>query len=429
MLRPTEETKAAFIGYFESSIGPADAIRSHEESLSAKPDGPLLLANGSINPISRSVYYWHEEWRTAKYGPSRSPLPKLLEKVDEYAAAARSVDDERDGSPAAAADASPSGPPACDAPDAPTDDTSLATECAGEHRDSASPSSSADSEGFAEPPEAANGELGLAGLTASDASQGSGRVRRDTTLLTQSELRERQTKADSRLRDLASTAASKRKFDFLKNDAPAGAAPAVPREEASFIIADLGCMGTDVCTRSLSSDCWAVLVVTPIMRRAQHLESARNVIFVDSTSSCDADGSTATVLLTSTKAGAVPVAVLVHSSQSREGYAIAFQLLKQRYPCCFGDKEAPEGFMSDNSSAEKGALSDTWPSAKQLLCTFHVLQAEWRWLTSARNEVTKEDRRQYMERFQKQTTKGQKFCDEGYVRNLTFDELTATSTY
>lgn len=155
---------------------------------------------------------------------------------------ARSVDDERDGSPAAAADASPSGPPACDAPDAPIDDTSLATERAGEHRDSASPSSSADSEGFAEPPEAANGELGLAGLTASDASQGSGRVRRDTTLLTQSELRERQTKADSRLRDLASTAASKRKFDFLKNDAPAGAAPAVPSEEASFIIADLGCM-------------------------------------------------------------------------------------------------------------------------------------------------------------------------------------------
>lgn len=92
---------------------------------------------------------------------------------------ARSVDDERDGSPAAAADASPSGPPACDAPDAPIDDTSLATERAGEHRDSASPSSSADSEGFAEPPEAANGELGLAGLTASDASQGSGRVYRE----------------------------------------------------------------------------------------------------------------------------------------------------------------------------------------------------------------------------------------------------------
>ncbi|KAL1469853.1 hypothetical protein MTO96_024776 [Rhipicephalus appendiculatus] len=184
MLRPTQETKAVFTEYFETGLGPAEAIRSHEESLSGKPDGPLLLANGSINPISWSVYYWHEEWRAAKYGPSGNPLPKLLEKMDEYAA-----------------------------------------------------------------------------------------------------------------------------------------------------------IGTDVSARSLSSDCWAVLAVTPNMRRAQRLESAQNIIFVDSTSSCDADGSTATVLLTSTKAGAVPIAVLVHSSQSRQGYVTAFQLLKQRYPFCFGDKE------------------------------------------------------------------------------------------
>ncbi|KAL1445573.1 hypothetical protein MTO96_044945, partial [Rhipicephalus appendiculatus] len=86
MLRPTQETKAVFKEYFETGLGPAEAIRSHEESLSGKPDGPLLLANGSINPISRSVYYWHKEWRTAKYGPSGNPLPKLLEKMDEYAA-------------------------------------------------------------------------------------------------------------------------------------------------------------------------------------------------------------------------------------------------------------------------------------------------------------------------------------------------------
>ncbi|KAL3217080.1 hypothetical protein MRX96_051055, partial [Rhipicephalus microplus] len=75
----------------------------------------------------------------------------------------------------------------------------------------------------------------------------------------------------------------------------------------------------DVLTSSQSSNGWAVLIVTPIMRRAQHLESAQSITFVDSTSSCDLDGSTDTVLLTSTKAGAVPIAVLVHSSQSREG--------------------------------------------------------------------------------------------------------------
>ncbi|KAK8759618.1 hypothetical protein V5799_002751 [Amblyomma americanum] len=97
--------------------------------------------------------------------------------------------------------------------------------------------------------------------------------------------------------------------------------------------------GTDVYTSSKADDCWAALVVTPIMRRAQSLESAQELIFVDSTASCDTTRSTVTVLLTATKAGAVPIAVLIHSSQSREGYSLAFQLLKHCYPTCFGNRE------------------------------------------------------------------------------------------
>lgn len=82
-----------------------------------------------------------------------------------------------------------------------------------------------------------------------------------------------------------------------------------------------------------------MLVATPIMQRAQSLESARNIIFVDSTSSCDVDKSAATILLTATKGGAVPVAVLIHSMQSMEGYKLAFGLLKYRFPRCFGNEE------------------------------------------------------------------------------------------
>ncbi|KAH7963459.1 hypothetical protein HPB52_021226 [Rhipicephalus sanguineus] len=160
---------------------------------------------------------------------------------------ARSVNEDRYGSPADAADASLTASPASPACDAPERDASPAhpspergdEHC--EHRDCATPISSADSEGIAEAPEAVDGELGLAGPPVTDASQSSGCVRRDTTLLTQSELQVRRTKADSRLQELASTAASKRKFEFLKNDAPAGAAPTEPNEEASFLIADLGC--------------------------------------------------------------------------------------------------------------------------------------------------------------------------------------------
>ncbi|KAL1463968.1 hypothetical protein MTO96_027074 [Rhipicephalus appendiculatus] len=117
---------------------------------------------------------------------------------------------------------------------------------------------------------------------------------------------------------------------------PAGNPVAKLQEKAATYAAD----GTGVFTTSISDDCWAAVVVTPIMHRAQSLESAKDIIFVDSTSSCDTEGNAATVLLTATKAGAVPVALLVHSSQTRERYRAAFQLLfKDKYPSCFGNNK------------------------------------------------------------------------------------------
>ncbi|XP_075555591.1 uncharacterized protein LOC142588036 [Dermacentor variabilis] len=57
--------------------------------------------------------------------------------------------------------------------------------------------------------------------------------------------------------------------------------------------------------------------------------------------------------------------------------------------------------MSDNSRPDKDALKKTWSAAKQLLCQFHVLQADWHWLTAAGNKDPKEDQRQLMDAFQK----------------------------
>ncbi|KAH9376669.1 hypothetical protein HPB48_005880 [Haemaphysalis longicornis] len=104
--------------------------------------------------------------------------------------------------------------------------------------------------------------------------------------------------------------------------------------------------------------CWAALM-TPIMSRTQCLESASEIIFVDSTSSCDTTRCTVTVVLAATSAGAVPVATLVHSSQKTEGYMTAFGLLKSSYPFCFGGRQNPAAFMTDNSAAEKAALLET----------------------------------------------------------------------
>ncbi|KAH7948385.1 hypothetical protein HPB52_021092 [Rhipicephalus sanguineus] len=141
---------------------------------------------------------------------------------------------------------------------------------------------------------------------------------------------------------------------------------------------------------------WVVLVVTPIMRRAQQLKAASEMVFIDSTSSCDASHSTLTVLLTATNAGAIPIAVLIHNSQSTQGYCTAFTLLKDSFPTCFGGLSCPQAFMTDNSAAEKAALKAVWPQGKQLLCFFHVAQAEWRWLTAARNNISGEQRRRFI---------------------------------
>ncbi|KAK3916595.1 Photosystem II reaction center Psb28 protein [Frankliniella fusca] len=145
--------------------------------------------------------------------------------------------------------------------------------------------------------------------------------------------------------------------------------------------------GTSIHIDDSDSDDWAVLDVTPIMKRAQNLLSASEIIFTDTTSNVEFTQSCVTLMLTATKGGAVPIAILIHSSQSTECYTKAYNLLKSNYPKCFGGKEEPGIFMTDNSAAEKGALSIVWPNALQYLCHFHICQSEWRWLKDSKHQV------------------------------------------
>ncbi|XP_077544680.1 uncharacterized protein LOC144157796 [Haemaphysalis longicornis] len=296
MLRPSCETKAGFVQYFEEGLGPAEALRRHERNLAAMDRGVQLRANGMLNPAYRVVGHWHKHWVQAKYGRLSNPVAKLQEKMAQYAA---------------------------------------------------------------------QGKIPLHST--------GGTIKHEIFLIKQTCI-------------LSAWKVVKKTTQSL---------------HTSCCLC-FTCAGAEVFTSSTQDDCWAVLVTTPIMRRAQLLNSAQETIFVDSTSSCDATQSTATVLLTATKAGAVPIAVLIHSSQSKEGYGLAFRLLRDCYPLCFGNSQAPAAFMTDNSQAEKGALKDTWALARQqLLCHFHVLQAEWRWLTATTNQVPQDQRQPMMAAFKK----------------------------
>lgn len=84
---------------------------------------------------------------------------------------------------------------------------------------------------------------------------------------------------------------------------------------------------------------WSVLIVTPIMNRAQQLKSSQEIIFIDSTGSVDTTSNTITVILTISKAGAIPIAILIHYGQTEESYKGALSLLKLSFPLCFGGKE------------------------------------------------------------------------------------------
>ena len=64
-------------------------------------------------------------------------------------------------------------------------------------------------------------------------------------------------------------------------------------------------------TVAVQEEPFAVAILTPIMARAHAGQWARDVCFVDSTASCDAENHVITFMLTPTVAGAVPLAVIV----------------------------------------------------------------------------------------------------------------------
>jgi hypothetical protein len=63
-----------------------------------------------------------------------------------------------------------------------------------------------------------------------------------------------------------------------------------------------------------------------------------------------------------------------------------------------GPQVGPKVFLTDDSGAERNALELCWPKGIRLLCTFHILQAFWRWLYDSKHRINKEDRMPIMKK-------------------------------
>lgn len=72
------------------------------------------------------------------------------------------------------------------------------------------------------------------------------------------------------------------------------------------------------------------------MQRVQLLLSLKELIFCDSTSSCDTMETTLTTVLSVSNAGAVPLVMLMHEGQSRDSYKNTLGLLKNIFHCVSG---------------------------------------------------------------------------------------------
>jgi len=59
-------------------------------------------------------------------------------------------------------------------------------------------------------------------------------------------------------------------------------------------------------------------VVTRIMKRDNQEKNAGEIIFIDSSGSCDQSGSCVTFVFGSTKSGGIPLGCIIHQLQTQE---------------------------------------------------------------------------------------------------------------
>ncbi|CAG8469385.1 16757_t:CDS:2 [Gigaspora margarita] len=112
-----------------------------------------------------------------------------------------------------------------------------------------------------------------------------------------------------------------------------------------------------------------------------------------------------TLLYTSCVAGALPLGLFVTSDELELTIEKAINLLKLILPkhAFFGRgcNVGPQNILIDDSVAERNAVKICWPQSNLLLCTFHILQAFWRWLYNSKHGISKEHRVTIMSQMKK----------------------------
>lgn len=117
-------------------------------------------------------------------------------------------------------------------------------------------------------------------------------------------------------------------------------------------------LGIDV---NVSDVPFIVTVITPVMRRAHEQMKAGEIVFIDSSGSCNQSNSCITFMFGSTKLGGIPLGCVIHQLQTEENYLTGFSQIKLVLGNqAFGGKGHPKVIMTDDSLAERKALKSVF---------------------------------------------------------------------
>ena len=153
----------------------------------------------------------------------------------------------------------------------------------------------------------------------------------------------------------------------------------------------------DICAKMVTSTSGDLLlaICSPLMKRVHKMKHSGELCFIDSSGNMDRENCRVFLLLTHSCAGGLPLGILITQSESQATIVEGLELLNE----LVGDngfagngQAGPSVFLTDDCSAERGALNQVFPSATLLLCSFHLLQAVWRWLWKKESCVEKVDR-------------------------------------
>lgn len=154
-------------------------------------------------------------------------------------------------------------------------------------------------------------------------------------------------------------------------------------------------VGDDIC----------VGLCTDLMKRVhKYVRQSGELAFIDGSGGVDRHGCRVFLMMTHSAAGALPLGVLVTTSETEKVLTEGLLLLKDLFPseAFFGRQEkGPQVFMTDDSDAERKALHNVYSESTLLLCSFHILQAMWRFLWDAKHKVAKEHRPHLMKLVQR----------------------------